>query len=56
MIKDVVRHRTCGTCNCWRGNRHRCAWNYVGSAKLMGCKSGVQGIKEPSDRETPVEV
>ena len=52
VIKSLVRHRMCGTCSWWRRNRpnipvraHRCVKNHVGSAKLMECKSGVQGIK-----------
>ena len=62
VIKSLVRHRMCGTCSWWRRNRpnipvraHRCVKNHVGSAKLMECKSGVQGIKELAEKGTPVE-
>lgn len=36
--------------------KHRSIRNHVGSAILMECKSGVQGIKELSDEGTPEEV
>ena len=35
---------------------HRCVKNHVGSAKLMECESGVQGIKELAEEGTPVEI
>lgn len=36
--------------------KHRCVFNHIGSARLMECKSGVQGVKELSEEGTPVEV
>lgn len=35
---------------------HICVKNHVGSAKLMECKSGVQGIRELAEEGTPVEI
>ncbi|XP_048257443.1 uncharacterized protein LOC124114456 isoform X1 [Haliotis rufescens] len=62
VVKALVGHRTCGTCKWWMRNRpglpirkHRCVLNHFGSARLMECKSGVQGIKELSEGGTPVD-
>ncbi|XP_045202398.2 uncharacterized protein LOC123555866 [Mercenaria mercenaria] len=62
VVKTVVSHRTCGTCNWWRRNRpgqtvrqHKCVRNHQGSARLMESVSGVKGIQELAQEGTPVE-
>ena len=62
VLKTVVSHRKCGTCNWWRRNRptqtvrkHQCVKNHSGSARLMESVSGTQGIKELIEEGTPVE-
>ena len=62
VLKSIVSHRVCGTCNWWSRNRkgqkvrpHQCVRNHRGSAKLMESISGEQGIKELIDEGTPIE-
>lgn len=62
VVKTVVCHRTCGTCNWWRRNRpgqpvrkHNCVRNHRGSARLMESVSGVRGVQELGHEGTPVE-
>ena len=62
VVKVVVSHRSCATCNWWRRNRpfcpvrtHHCVRNHTGSARLMESTSGVQGIKQLAEAGTPVE-
>ena len=62
VVKAVVKHRTCGTCNWWRRNRpnvpvrqHRCVKNHAGSARSMESASGIQGVKELNDSGVSVE-
>ena len=63
VIKTIVYHRTCRTCQWWKTHRpgtpvrsHRCVKNHVGSAKLMEPLSGVQGMKELIEEGTPVDI
>ena len=62
VVKAIVSHRTCGTCNWWRRNRpgqkvreHRCVKTHSGSARLMESVSGEKGVKELAAEGTPVE-
>ena len=62
VLKAVVGHRCCGTCNWWRRNKpgeavptHDCVRNHKGSARMMESVSGEKGIVELSKEGTPVE-
>ncbi|XP_045211082.2 uncharacterized protein LOC123562513 isoform X1 [Mercenaria mercenaria] len=62
VVKSVVSHRTCGTCNWWRRNKpgqpvrpHKCVRNHTGSARLMESVSGERGVAELAAEGTPVE-
>jgi hypothetical protein len=63
VVKSIVYHRTCATCRWWQRNRpgekvrkHRCVWNHHGSAKMIECNSGIQGVKELAKEGTPVDI
>lgn len=63
VLKTVVKHRTCGTCNWWRRNRpgkqvrkQKCVRNHTRSARLMESTSGVQLVAELAEERTPDEV
>ncbi|XP_060597154.1 uncharacterized protein LOC132751062 [Ruditapes philippinarum] len=52
VLKSIVSHRVCGTCNWWARNRkgqavrpHLCVRNHRGSAKLMESVSGEKGVQ-----------
>ena len=62
VVKSIISHRTCGTCNWWRRNRpsdavrpHKCVRNHTGSARLMESVSGEKGVVQLADEGTPVE-
>ncbi|KAL4236486.1 hypothetical protein ACF0H5_004872 [Mactra antiquata] len=62
VLKAIVKHRICGTCNWWKRNRpgvpvrqHRCVRNHAGSARLMESASGEQGILDLKKEGVPVE-
>lgn len=62
VVKSVVSHRTCGTCNWWRRNRpgepvrsHECVRSHKGSARMMESVSGEKGVVELGNEGTPVE-
>ncbi|XP_060565928.1 LOW QUALITY PROTEIN: uncharacterized protein LOC132724962 [Ruditapes philippinarum] len=62
VLKSIVSHRVCGTCNWWARNRkgqavrpHLCVRNHRGSAKLMESVSGEKGVQELKDEGTPIE-
>lgn len=62
VVKTLVSHRTCATCNWWRRNKpghtvkpHKCVRNHTGSARMMESVSGVRGVVELAEEGTPVE-
>lgn len=63
VLKAVVGHRTCGTCQWWSRNRpgqpvrkHRCVKNHTGSARSMESACGELGVKQLYSEGTPVEI
>lgn len=62
VVKSLVFHRQCSTCNWWRRNRpgkplrkHRCVHNHSGSARLMESTRGENGILEMKAKGAPAE-
>lgn len=62
VVKSIISHRTCGTCNWWRRNKpghvvrpHKCVRSHTGSARLMESVSGEKGVVQLAEEGTPVE-
>ncbi len=63
VVKSVVLHRTCRTCQYWQKSRpgipvrtHRCVKNHIGSARMIEAKAGCKAIQELAAEGTPVEI
>ncbi|XP_053402201.1 uncharacterized protein LOC123555937 isoform X3 [Mercenaria mercenaria] len=63
IVKSVISHRQCSTCNWWRRHRpgqplrqHRCVRNHSGSARSMESESGEKAILDLAKAGTPVEI
>lgn len=62
VLKALVSHRQCSTCNWWRRHRpgmpvrkHRCVRNHRGSSRSMESVSGEKGVLEMGEEGAPIE-